>query len=231
MRTLTLLAALALAAAMPTDAQTIGELCDPKYAAADEGFANTFCNRTPEQMRRQLNKMFAANRMLFNPNAVALTPRDPNNQRWIELPQPPEGWELYLDRGVTRTHDVYSKANVKVIGAITVFYMRTTPSVDGDLRELHLLLEVMPYGYVWIQAYARFQGHGGIMGCISEDAPSERYLFHEFDDFGPGYGAGGLKLREGSCPEGAGLWQIEGPDMRTTLGTINWHIVEDRPFR
>ena len=76
--------------------QSIGDLCDPRYAEADEGFANMFCNRTPLQMRRQLNKMFAANRMLFNPNAAALTPRDQSNRRWLEFPPAPEGWNLTL---------------------------------------------------------------------------------------------------------------------------------------
>ena len=76
--------------------QSIGDLCSPQYADADEGFDKTFCNRNPLQMRRQLNKLFEANRMLFSPNAAALTPRDQSNRRWVEFPPAPEGWSLKL---------------------------------------------------------------------------------------------------------------------------------------
>ena len=98
MKNTTLLAtALLCLCASMAQGQTIGELCSSRYAAADEGFDKTFCNRTPEQMRRQLNKLFAANRMLFNPNAVALTPRDQSNPRWLEFPPAPEGWRLTIE--------------------------------------------------------------------------------------------------------------------------------------
>ena len=109
--------------AATVSAQTIGELCSSQYESADEGFEKTFCNRTPEQMRRQLNKLFSANQMLFHPNRVALTPRDQSNPRWVEFPPAPEGWMLHLTGiGGANAGYIRDPADVR-LGEVTGMYM------------------------------------------------------------------------------------------------------------
>ena len=116
--------------------QGIGELCSEQYADADEGFDKTFCNQTPEQMRSQLNKLFEGNRMLFNPNAAALTPRDQSNRRWVEFPPAPEGWSLKLSTDEPLDHSYYIGARYRI----------DDPSLaePGSLLEFEFHIHVQP---------------------------------------------------------------------------------------
>ena len=86
--------------------QNIGELCDPQYAEADEGFDTPFCDFGYKQMRRQLNMFVESRKYLFHPRAVTLTPRDPENRNWFyEFIEPPEDSDWVLEiRPVINRH-------------------------------------------------------------------------------------------------------------------------------
>ena len=227
------LLALALLAATTAQAQTIGALCDDMSAEdaarADAGFERTFCDREPWQMRRQLNKLFAANRMLFNPNAVALTPRDQENPRWVEFPRP-DGWWLYIERGVS-THGPYHTANLRTLALIRVLYRRERRTEPDYLRELHLSIDTTFHG-TDVYAHANFVGVSGnrLVGCLSTDSPRDdaaRFIIHEYDRE-PSYRQDHIRT-EGTCDEGR-TSQFDDWALRLTMGMINYYIIEDHPF-
>ena len=187
--------------------QTIGELCGSQYEAADEGFDRTFCDRTPEQMRRQLNKLFSSHRMLFNPNTAALTPRDQSNPRWVEFPAAPAGWLLQL------TADEFSTDR-----AIYATYSRDPQDVSlGEVTWLRMTLQARlydghdpDYAYrfglatwrsprVVVKRAPRATGENQMRLSSGQDAPCLRLMDNRYDF---SWTVGGGEEEPSACPEG-----------------------------
>lgn len=98
---------------------TIGDLCDPRYATADEGFESPFCDRVDDlvKLRRQLNKITVINRHLLNNRRVYFDSRNKPSV-YFDIGPNPAGWKTSID-------DIFG------IGTV-VSYLKRADNVPND---------------------------------------------------------------------------------------------------